>query len=33
MLSRNFRHLPVVDGGQVLGVVSIRYLSAAGADD
>ena len=33
MLQRNFRHLPVVDGGKVLGVVSIRDLSAAGADD
>ena len=33
MLSRNFRHLPVVDGGKVLGVVSIRDLSAAGAED
>jgi CBS domain-containing protein len=29
MLSRGFRHLPVLDGGKVLGVVSIRDLSAA----
>lgn len=32
MLSRGFRHLPVLDGGKVLGVVSIRDLSAAKAE-
>jgi acetoin utilization protein AcuB len=31
MLDRGFRHLPVVDGARVLGVVSMRDLSAAGA--
>src|SRR5207245_5009695 len=31
MLSRGFRHLPVLDGGKVLGVVSLRHLSAATA--
>lgn len=29
MLDRNFRHLPVVAGGAVLGVVSMRDLTAA----
>jgi CBS domain-containing protein len=29
MLSRNFRHLPVVDGGRVVGVVSLRRVVAA----
>ncbi|MGH2739723.1 MAG: CBS domain-containing protein [Actinomycetota bacterium] len=33
MLERNFRHLPVVDGGAVLGVVSMRDLTAAEAAD
>jgi CBS domain-containing protein len=35
MLDRNFRHLPVVDGGRVLGIVSMRDLTAAegGRDD
>jgi CBS domain-containing protein len=28
MLARGFRHLPVVDGDRVLGVVSIRDLTA-----
>jgi CBS domain-containing protein len=28
MLSNGFRHLPVVDGGEVIGVVSIRDLAA-----
>lgn len=32
MLSGNFRHLPVVDGGRLVGVVSIRDLSAASAE-
>lgn len=27
MLSRGFRHLPVVDGGRVLGVVSLRGVA------
>jgi CBS domain-containing protein len=30
MLDRNFRHLPVVDGDRVLGIVSMRDLTAAG---
>jgi CBS domain-containing protein len=30
MLSRGFRHLPVVDGDQVVGIVSMRDLTAAG---
>ena len=33
MLSRGFRHLPVLDHGKVLGVVSIRDLSAAKAGE
>jgi len=28
MLDGNFRHLPVLEGGQVVGVVSMRDLSA-----
>jgi CBS domain-containing protein len=28
MKSRNYRHLPVVDGGQVVGMVSVRDLYA-----
>jgi CBS domain-containing protein len=32
MLSGNFRHLPVVDGDSLLGVVSIRDLSQAAAE-
>jgi CBS domain-containing protein len=30
MLSRGFRHLPVIDGDQVVGIVSMRDLTAAG---
>jgi CBS domain-containing protein len=30
MLDRNFRHLPVVEGDQILGIVSMRDLTAAG---
>jgi CBS domain-containing protein len=32
MLSAGFRHLPVMDGDQVIGVVSIRDLSKATAE-
>src|ERR687895_288377 len=31
MLDRGFRHLPVVEGERVVGVVSMRDLSAAGS--
>jgi CBS domain-containing protein len=30
MLDRNFRHLPVAEGGRVSGIVSMRDLTAAG---
>ena len=30
MLSKNFRHLPVLDNGTVLGVVSLRGIAAEG---
>jgi CBS domain-containing protein len=29
MLEKNFRHLPVVEDGRPIGVVSIRHVSAA----
>jgi CBS domain-containing protein len=32
MLSRGFRHLPVEDGGQIIGIISIRDLSEALAE-
>lgn len=32
MLQGNFRHLPVVDDGRLVGVVSIRDLSSPSAD-
>jgi len=32
MLSRGFRHLPVEDGGRIVGMVSIRDLSGAVAE-
>jgi CBS domain-containing protein len=32
MLSKGFRHLPVEEGGTVVGIVSIRDLSEAMAD-
>ena len=33
MLDRNFRHLPVVDGGRVVGVLSIRDILRTRVDD
>ena len=33
MLDGGFRHLPVTDGAQIAGIVSIRDLSAAGMAD
>ena len=32
MLARGFRHFPVVDGGELVGIVSIRDLSMAVTD-
>ena len=32
MLSRGFRHLPVTDGERILGIVSMRDLTAAEID-
>src|SRR5437588_4446652 len=32
MLSKGFRHLPIEDGGQIVGVVSMRDLSGAIAE-
>ena len=29
MLSNGFRHLPVVDAGRVVGIVSLRRVAAA----
>jgi CBS domain-containing protein len=29
MLSNGFRHLPVVEGGRVVGIVSLRRVAAA----
>jgi CBS domain-containing protein len=31
MLERGFRHLPVVDGERILGIVSMRDLTRAGS--
>jgi CBS domain-containing protein len=33
MVARNIRHLPVVDGGQVVGIISIRDLTRWAADE
>lgn len=33
MLDRGFRHLPVAEGGQVVGIVSMRDISRAGASE
>jgi len=33
MVSMNIRHLPVVDGGKVVGIVSIRDLTRWAADE
>lgn len=33
MVSRNIRHLPVVDGGNVVGIVSIRDMTRWAADE
>ncbi|MDQ4006056.1 MAG: CBS domain-containing protein [Actinomycetota bacterium] len=33
MLDRNFRHLPILDGERILGIVSMRDLTAAGVPD
>jgi CBS domain-containing protein len=33
MFDHGFRHLPVVDGGRVVGIVSMRDLSRAGATE
>jgi CBS domain-containing protein len=33
MVERNIRHLPVVDGGQVVGIISIRDLTKWAAEE
>lgn len=33
MLSRNIRHIPVVDGGRLVGMVSIRDVLKSRLDD
>jgi CBS domain-containing protein len=33
MLERNFRHLPVIEGDRVAGIVSMRDLTAAGVSE
>ena len=33
MVSNNIRHLPIVDGGNVVGIVSIRDMTRWAADE